>query len=527
MASPTSSSTSWTGTSGTTGEFNEYTGKLVAAGITLHLAAEKEKYNFHTEEKWQQRVLEAQKESKRTSIRTKTGQREATRLGYHIGKPPWGYRLVHESDELNDRGEPVICGRLEPNPDTWEHCVLLFRVAGDGLTPMKVSRYMNDRGIPAPNGGLWTDGKVRSVLKNPKYHGLLFRGVNPQSRIPGSKEEISAIIVENNHEEAVGLTAWTQINEEIQKRNRSKGPTRAHSSPNPLSCRIKCGECWARGFDSNLLIHRKDNAIYLRCARKKVMGVDTCSFKGARYEDVIDAIVERTREHFLTEETLQTIAEQMANTTRTYLEEQETSRSGITSRLRTVNAQIENIRETARNLPLQSRSGRFFADDLEKLLEEKESLEIKAKAIADATEEAHLFVTNREGIIETAINKKLFTDPADPEATRELLQLFIERIEIFADKSGKIYYDLPIRKTGTEDTPGEETIFLERKKQPVTPESCVFDRFTPFPHRRGIYRPRKAWQSKRATTPTRVGPTLRPIRTARLRLNSPPSWDLP
>ena len=468
-------------------EFNEYTDKLVAAGITLHLAAEREKYNYYTEEKWQQRILEAQKESKRTSIRTKTGQREATRLGYHIGKPPWGYRLVHESEKLNDKGDPIICGRLEPDPDTWEHCVLLFRIAGDGLTPMKVSRYMNDHDIPAPKGGLWTHSKVRRVLKNPKYHGLLFRGVNPQSRIPGPKEDAAAIIVENNHEEAVKLKVWTQINEGIQKRNKTKGPTRAYSSPNPLSCRIKCGECWARGFDSNLLIQRKNGAIYLRCARKKDMGVETCSFKGVRYEDVINAIVERIREHFLTEETLQNIADQMANTTRTYLEEQETSKSGITARLKTVNAQIENIRETARNLPLQSRSGRFFADDLEKLLEEKEDLEIKAKAIADATEEAHLFVTNREGIIETAINKKLFTDPADPEATRDLLQLFIERVEIFADKSGKIYYDLPIRKTGTEDTPGEENIFLERKKErkktSVTPESCVFDSFTP-PSRR-------------------------------------------
>ena len=79
------------------------------------------------------------------------------------------------------------------------------------------------------------------------------------------------------------------------------------------------------------------------------------------------------------------------------------------------------------------------------------------------------------------MNKKLFTDPADAEATRELLQLFIERVEIFPDKSGKIYYDLPIRRAGTEDTPGAETIFLERKKAPVTSQSCVIECSTPLP----------------------------------------------
>ena len=457
-------------------EFNEYTDKLVTAGITLHLAAEREKYNFHTEEKWQQRMLEAQKESKRTSIRTKAGQREATRLGYHIGKPPWGYRLAHESEELNDKGDPVICGTLEPDPTTWDDCVLFFKVAGDGLTPMKLSQYMNDHGIPAPNGGEWTHKKALRVLQNPKYHGLNFRGVNPQSRIPGPKEEAPATIVENNHEPAVDYDIWKQINEGIQRRNRTQGPTRAHSSPNPLSCRIKCGECWAQGHDSNLQIHRSKDCVYLRCARRKNMGTQVCSFKGARLDQVLSAIVERITEHFLTEETLQNVVDQIASTTRAYLEEQETSRSGITSRLKTINGQLENIRETIRTLPLQSKSSRFVTDDLENLLEEKEELELKAKAIAEATEEAYLFVTNREGIIETAISKKLFTDPADPEATRELLALFIERVEVFADKSGRIYYDLPIRKAGTEETPGEEAIFFEPKKGPVTPESCVFDR---------------------------------------------------
>ncbi len=462
-------------------EFNEYTDKLVDRRITLHLAAEREKYNFHTEEKWQQRILEAQKESKRTSERTKNGQREATRLGYHIGKPPWGYRLVHETEELNDKGDPIICGKLAPDPATWDHCVLLFKVAGEGLTPMKVAQYMKDHNIDAPGGGDWTDAKARRIMQNPKYHGLLFRGVEPNSRIPGPKDDAPAVIVENSHEPAVDFDVWMEINKGIQKRNRTEGPTRAHSSPNLLSGRMKCGECWANGFDSNLQVHRTKTGMRLRCARKKVMGPQACCFKGAGYDEAIAAIVERIREHFLTEETLQNIADQMASTTRAYLKERDTSSSGIAARLKKVNSEIKNVRQTARRHPPESRSRKFFDDDLETLLEEKANLEKQARTIKEEIEEAHLFVTNRKGIIETAMSKKLFTDPADPEATRELLNLFIERVEIFADKSGKIYYDLPVRKAGTEDTPGEETILLERKKSRVTPKSCVFDRSTPPP----------------------------------------------
>ena len=102
-------------------DFFTYTKDLIKAGITLHLAVEGEKYDYHSEEKWHQRLIAAQAESKRISRRTKRGQRKATTLGLHIGKPPWGYKLVHDSDEVNDKGEPVMCGRLVPDPVLWPH----------------------------------------------------------------------------------------------------------------------------------------------------------------------------------------------------------------------------------------------------------------------------------------------------------------------------------------------------------------------------------------------------------------------
>ena len=62
-------------------EFFIYTKDLIKAGITLHLAVDGEKYDYHSEEKWHQRLVAGQAESKRTSRRTKRGQRTATRMG--------------------------------------------------------------------------------------------------------------------------------------------------------------------------------------------------------------------------------------------------------------------------------------------------------------------------------------------------------------------------------------------------------------------------------------------------------------
>ena len=51
---------------------------------------------------------------------------------------------------------------------------------------------------------------------------------------------------------------------------------------------------------------------------------------------------------------------------------------------------------------------------------ELEELEQEEKQIVEGNNEARLFVNDKAGIIETALNQKTFTDPADPGAIREL-----------------------------------------------------------------------------------------------------------
>ena len=166
-------------------QFFVFTKPLLQANITLHLALESEKFDYSSEDRWYQRLIAAQAESKRISRRTRRGQRTATREGRHIGPPPWGYRLVYDTDEKDEKGEPVTCGRLAPDPETWEHCLMLWRMAEEGHTPIQITRQMNQQGIPSPRGGTWTDGGVRYILKNNKYYGQLFPGSEPALQAPG------------------------------------------------------------------------------------------------------------------------------------------------------------------------------------------------------------------------------------------------------------------------------------------------------------------------------------------------------
>ena len=454
-------------------EFFKYTRPLLQAGIHLHLVLDEEEFDYSSADKWYQKLIDAQKESKRISRRTKRGQRGATLEGRHIGKPPWGYILRYDTDEKDAEGAPALCGRLVGDPAKWEDVKTFWHSAEEGLTPMQLARKMNQLDIPAPGGGDWTDGAARNVIKNTKYYGLLFRGVNPQSRIPGPKEKAQPILIENNHEPAVSYEIWKKINEEMKKRSRELGPTRVHSSPNPASGLLKCSPCWSRGYDSNLELHRQRGVVHLRCSRKKKVGGYDCGFKGARLDKTLAALVDRLRNHLLTEDTLQRVIDQIADESRDYLERQETNRTGIRERRGRVRDRMRNLKETLSDDDLGPKTRRSLTDDLERLLTEEEELERELERITSTTQEAFLFVNNRDGIIETAMNLKTYTDPEDPKAIRELFGLFIKRVEVVDKDHGVIHYDLPVRCEESEDGQTEETIYFEKRTDnPVAKESC-------------------------------------------------------
>ena len=468
-------------------EFFIYTKDLLRAEITLHLALDNEIFDYNSEEKWYQRLLAAQAESKKISRRTKRGQREATKLGYHIGTVPWGYKLAHDSNEPDRPDQPeeegekkkkIECGWLVPDPDKWDDCLTFWRVASDNNTPLQVTKYMNQHNIPSPSGGLWTDDAARYIMRNRTYLGELFRGVHPQSRLPGPKDNAPPIIVKNAHDAAVSYEDFEIINEGIDSRHISQGPIRAHSSPNPLSPRVKCGECKAKDLDSILEIHRPNGIERLRCSRKKKMGAEACTFTGIRLDEIIHAVSGRLRNHFLTGENLEGVVDKVVDSSKAYLEQQMRGESGIKTRMKIVDGEIKRTGDVLIAAGDKAKNLHSLIGKLEKLELEKQDLQKQLDLNAEASKEALLFLNDREGIIETALNLKTLTDPEDPEAIRELFQIFIERVDVFQDRHGDIYYTLPVQSAGPEGTPGRETIYFEKKTRSKATKSCGLEGLT-------------------------------------------------
>ncbi|GAA0682372.1 hypothetical protein GCM10010193_40150 [Kitasatospora atroaurantiaca] len=128
----------------------------------------------------------AKREITRTRIRVRTAMLVQTRdQGRYLGgRPPYGYRLVdaglHPNRALARRG--VRLNRLDTDPHTAPVVRWIFAQRLEGHSVARVTRALNDAGIPCPSaadpgrnphrdGGGWRLPTVAAILANPRYTG--------------------------------------------------------------------------------------------------------------------------------------------------------------------------------------------------------------------------------------------------------------------------------------------------------------------------------------------------------------------
>ena len=104
------------------------------------------------------------------SRNVKRGLASAASQGYYV-KPtvPFGYRKIPVVDPTGRR-----CWKLEIDPESAETVQWVFERALEGASPKTIGMELNDSGIPAPMGGVWTYRVVYRILTNPIYHGSAF-----------------------------------------------------------------------------------------------------------------------------------------------------------------------------------------------------------------------------------------------------------------------------------------------------------------------------------------------------------------
>lgn len=181
--------------------------------------------------------------------RMQRGRIASVNEGNYLGsKPPYGYDLHRTADKrhtlkINENQAPIV--KMIYDLFTGDHL--------PSMLPMgcsNIANFLNEKGIPAANGGKWTPSVVRGMLTNPVYTGKI-RWNNRQT-----VKKISDGTVQR-HRPRTGNTPIIVpgihpaiITEEQAKKadamfaaNRQTPGRRPAGSPSPLVKLMRCSNC--------------------------------------------------------------------------------------------------------------------------------------------------------------------------------------------------------------------------------------------------------------------------------------------
>ena len=130
--------------------------------------------------------VQSKREITRTRIRVRTAMAaQAREQGRYLGgRPPYGYRLADAGPHPNKAHAAWgrRAHRLEPDPDTAPVVKWIFAQRLDGHSLARITRALNEAGIPCPSAAdpernahraaqKWSLTTVRAIVANPRYTG--------------------------------------------------------------------------------------------------------------------------------------------------------------------------------------------------------------------------------------------------------------------------------------------------------------------------------------------------------------------
>jgi site-specific DNA recombinase len=158
-------------------------------GVSLWMPEVGGRVDWHAEDHEQTMLalgLSSKREITRTRIRVRTAMAAQTReQGRYLGgRPPYGYRLADAGPHPNKAHAAWgrRAHRLEPDPATAPVVRWMFAQRLAGHSVARITRALNDAGIPCPSaadpgrnphrsGAGWTLRTVAAILANPRYTG--------------------------------------------------------------------------------------------------------------------------------------------------------------------------------------------------------------------------------------------------------------------------------------------------------------------------------------------------------------------
>lgn len=235
------------------------------------------------------RFWQADGESEKTSIRTKTSLGQMVEEGhYKGGNAPLGYRLV-KSGRINKRRHELY--DLEISEGDAETVRTIFsKYVNEGFGVQKIADYLNVNGFRNPRGNPWSRNTIRNILKNETYIGILRSGESRSPVIPELR-----IISDEVFERAQEIRS--ERSSTVKDEPRVPLNMRGRSL---LSGNVFCGHCGSRLnlTTSNRYYYPKNGAVTTTkriryVCYKKVRKLSNCCGQSGYSMEKLDKVVEK------------------------------------------------------------------------------------------------------------------------------------------------------------------------------------------------------------------------------------------
>ena len=183
------------------------------------------------------RFWQADGESEKTSVRTRTSLRQLVEEGHFKGgSAPYGYDLV-KSGRINKRKHELY--ELHINEQEAEIVRLIFdKYVYEGYGAQRIATYLNNAGYRARSGKCWHPGSLRGMVGNLTYMGVLRCGDARSELMPELQ-----IIPQEEFEAAQRIREDRSAHAAEEAEHHVPLRTRGQAL---LSNNVYCGHCGAR-----------------------------------------------------------------------------------------------------------------------------------------------------------------------------------------------------------------------------------------------------------------------------------------
>ena len=390
------------------------------------------------------RFWQADGESEKTSIRTRTSLGQMVEEGhYKGGSPALGYMLV-KSGRLNKRKHELY--DLKVNESDAAIVRLIFdKYTKEGIGMQKIANLLNDGDYPNPTGNRWSYNTIRNVIHNPTYTGYLRSGDSRSPFIP----ELQIISQEQfDRAQEIASQRAKVMNNKPRVPMNMKGNAL-------LSGNVFCGHCGSRLHLSTACKYytKKDGTLVKKPRIRyvcygKTRKATVCDGQSIYMQKKLDSIVESVVKEIF--ERIKGVPKSAVISSR-YKEELTIRKTNLKRHQSEYAKEVEKLNKLRSEVvkSIQGESA-FSQTMLAGLVEESEA---RVQSIKERCDEAQREVESSENLIkdlntqyDETISWSSLYDSASIEAKKMIVNSMIKRIDVYRNYDLNIELNMNIRQ---------------------------------------------------------------------------------